>query len=634
MAVVPCFAGGGSSTATHGSTCTVYTNDPAAGLVYVNCATSTRSTLGQYTHKQPPGPSDSDYAESVVSTCEGPGGSNTTEQVYYLYAKANPGYKFVRWVAGKDASGTQESTENPYTKTVSHSTPLPNHNPYSCTAIFIAENAVNTSANFPVGVVDLNPVAPQIGSKVTATASVSKLTQNNSIGNKNMMIEFDHWEDENGEILSNKETYEFEVEREMTLNAIFKDLGEVPQKGKYYRVRNVYNRVLSVEGSYTVNIPMTGTDLPDTSLRWALPFDHNYDEFWTSKNNDDWNDYELDSRICVEASPGTIFYVEEGNNNETELNNGVLSSQGINTKTLTNQSLKVQPMDETFYGYYGVVASSASGAGFQAMPRPADAGKNLPARCLVNVSQFKSSSLNCALAIQPIDEDHIDNFWFGAYAESDMAFENGYWTSMYTAFPYQLYDEGVEAYYITATTEANGTAYACLTKIEDRIVPANSAVLLKCNDPENTKTNRMLPLAPAEVSKKLEGNILEGVFQLYTNSSGDGRKLFDESSMRVLGVNSKGEVGFYKIAPSENGGPVELKANKIYLNMNLLPAEAKAISFKLKESNDGAGIESIIEDGSSIKYEDVDVYDLMGRKVANPKAGSLYIVNGNKILWK
>lgn len=619
------------SSNTHGSTCTVKTNDSAAGLVYVNCATSTRSALGQYTHKQPAAPNDSDYDETITSTCESPGGGTTVEQVYYLYAKPNPGYKFVRWET--TGSGAFESSDNPYTKTVSHSTKLPNHNPYNVTAIFIEFNAVNTECNIPAGMVVLDPVAPQIGDEVTATVKTSKLTQNNSIGNKNMMVEFSHWENGDGTFLSDEETYKFKVEEEMSLRAVYKNLGEVPQAGKYYRVRNVYNRVLSLEGQFKVSIPMTGADLSDAALRWALTYDHDYNEFWTSQANNDWDDYELDNRIWAEASPSTIFYIEDGKNSDTELNNGVLSSQGINTNTLTGEKIKVTPMDDAFYGYYGVVASSANGAAFQAMPRPAD--DNNPARCLVNVSQFKSASLYCALAVQPIDEEHIDYFWFGAKPDEALFMNDEYWTSMYTAFPYECYEpDGVEAYYVTETASANGMPYASLEKIESGIVPANTAVLLKCKSLD-TKGNRLLPLNPSDSRiQPIERNMLRGVFQLYTNTNKEGRRLFDEHTMRVLGVNSAGEVGFYKLAKDYEGNSVELKANKIYLDLSSLAESAKFVSYSLGSDGDEASIEQIIEDGSSVKYENNDIFDLLGRKVTHPAAGNIYIINGKKLIWK
>ena len=628
--------GGDSSTPpsnnpTHGATCTVKTNDSAAGLVYVNSSVTTKS-MG-YNHWQPAAPNDDEYVAEMTTVNESEGGGTTTEAMFYLYAKPNPGYKFVRW------DGSQSSTENPFNMKVSHSTKLPNHNPYYMTAYFIQENAVNTESNVSVGRIKLEPEAPQIGEKVKATAEVVGLSQNNTTPNKNMMIVFDHWEkwigDECADNNFGSDTdIEFEVTEEITLKAVFRELGGLPQKGKYYRVRNVYNRVLTLEGGYKVNIPMTGTDIDDSLLRWALPIDHDYNEFWTSSANNDWEEYEKDGIICPEASPNTIFYMSEGSKNGDNFTNGVLTAQGVDTKTLTGQTLQVTPVDEQYYGYYGVVAQTAAGAGFKAMPRPADPEKNLPARCLVNVSSFQSASIYCALAIQPIDEEHIDDFWFGAKPEEAMWFDGGYWTSMYTSFPYECYEEdGVEAYYITEATTKDNVTYALMTKIEDGRVPANSGVLLKCKS-LNTKENRLLPLDPETKIDALEGNVLEGVFQLYKDANRNGRVEFEEDYMRVFGVDSKKNVGFFKLSNDENGQAAVLKANRAYINMNKFSNPTRAISFIIGNVDGMASIDEIEEDGSSVMYEDNKVFDLMGRLVAEPKAGNIYIVNGKKVLWK
>lgn len=618
---------------THGSTCTVKTNNPAAGLVYANCAVTSYSYIGGYSHWKPDGPKDEDYVEEIKVECNSEGRNTTCEQIYYLYAKPNPGFKFLRWDDGPDNATTPE-----FDYKVSHSTTLPNHNPYYATAIFVAENAVNTETNIPAGIVMLDPEAPQIGQTVTATIKTTKLSENNSPENKNMMVEFDHWEDELGNNLGSEETISFPVEREMTLRAIYKDLSALPQKGKYYRVRNVYNRVLSVEGDFKVNIPMSGKDIPDALLRWALTYDHDYDEFHTSKSNHEWDEYEKDGKIWAEASPGTIFFMQDGEKNGNDFERGVLSSQGIDTKTLTDQTLKVTPMDPKFYGYYGVVAQALNEAGFQAMPRPAGHEDHPLDRCIVNVSGFKSSSIYCALAIQPIDEEHIENFWFGAYAEKEMLFEGGYWTSMYASFPYRIYDEkNVEAYYIKNDSQTiNGITYLILTKIDDGVIPANSAVLLKCKDAENTKSNRLLPLNPSKVTKgELEGNILEGCIQLYSKEDkSEGYQKFDPSFMRVLGVNKNGDVGFYKLENDENGQEINLKTNKAYLNLDLLSSDSGSVSFRLATDKTSTGLESLVEDGSSVRFEDNAVYDIFGRKTSNPQAGNIYIVNGKKVLWR
>lgn len=619
----------------YGSSLTIKTQDAVMGLVYVNCAETTVSGLmdKKYTHKQPAAPKEDEYVESMRIECEGPGGGSATEQCYYLYAKPMPGYKFTGWIDDKNNPLSGDDKSNPMTYIVTHNTKLPNHNPYYATATFVKSNAVNTEVNLPVASIILEPEAPQIGDKVKATVKTKTLSQNNSAPNKNMMVRFDHWEID-GEFASDKEDFEFTVDKEITLKAIYKELGEIPQLGKYYRVRNVYNRVLSLEGDFKVTVPPTGIDLSQASLRWARTHDHDFDSFKSSTKNDDWNESEeAEGLIWAEASPGTILYVSEGSASGEEINNVVLTCQGIDTKSITGETLNVQRVSDAYYGYYGVVATKAQGAGFQAMPRSADPEKNELERCIVNISQFKEASMYCALAIQPIDIEHIDDFWFGARAE--LSHDGAYWSSMYTSFPYECYEpDGVEAYYVkeTSVTESSKTSYVELTKIESGIVPANTAVLLKCQGIE-TKGNRLLPLQPNDPRiQELDGdNLLKGVFQLYTNSAKAGRVSFDESTMRVFGANSNGEAGFYKLGANADGSLRDLAANKAYLDISTLSPEAVAASYAIGGNGEESSLDAIVSDAPEAIY---DVYDLMGRKVAHPSSGQIYIVNGQKVLWK
>lgn len=65
--------------------------------------------------------------------------------------------------------------------------------------------------------------------------------------------------------------------------------------------------------------------------------------------------------------------------------------------------------------------------------------------------------VNGDLEIQPVDIEHIDKYYFGAMPDETMKAEGGYWTSMYTAFPYECYEpDGVEAYVAESEELQNG----------------------------------------------------------------------------------------------------------------------------------------------------------------------------------
>lgn len=622
------FACGKVQGATFNSKVTASTSDDNRGLVCAKFATTKYSAIGAifggsaYTHTAPSAPKNNDeYLSVSVASYEGHTGGNTACEVkVYLYAQPKEGYVFDHWEINNNEKTDFSTSEQNYNFLWVHYTKAPSAGTTTAIAYFRPESNVTPKTNLPVGLVSLDKEKPQIGDEVTATFTMNRIAQSGTIGNKNMMVEFVNWTDENGTILSEEETCKFKVEREMEIIANFRTLGEVPQPGKYYRVRNVYNRVMAVAGSYSVNIT-SATDISTTLLRWVLPDNHDYEEFWTGPKNDEWILADEVEPLCVEAAPSTIFYIKDGKISNGQLTQAELVGQNVNTKVITGNLLSTSSVDDQYYGYYGITASSFSGAGLQWQVR--EEGP------VFNISTFKSSNNNCAFAIQPIDEEHIDYFWFGADADEDMEFEDGYWTTMYAGFPYKIYDKGVEAYYITTDRQTvNDITYFNLVKIEDGIIPANEAVLLKCSVPNDTKSNRLLPLNPSDVSKTtLEGNILKGSFQLYTDKNKNGRVTFNPENMRVLGLNNDGIVGFYKLTES-----TELSANKAYLDLSQIPAEARSVALRITSKDFVTGVETI-EDGKG-GYERDIIYDLMGNRVINPQPGTIYIVNGKKMLWR
>lgn len=234
------------------------------------------------------------------------------------------------------------------------------------------------------------------------------------------------------------------------------------------------------------------------------------------------------------------------------------------------------------------------------------------------------------MAIQPIDEAHMDEFWFGASADESMDFDGGYWTSMYTGFPYECRD-GVEAYYASKAVEANGLCYINIEKIESGIVPPYSAVLLKCQG-TRSRQNRLLPLDFNGDYPALEGNLLSGVFQLYTDKERNGLVKFDESTMRIFGRNTAGELGFYKLAPDTEGSISYLKTNKVYLDLTKLESSVSG-PLRIRINKDGSSGMGSLEDAFCRPHDDI-IYDLNGRRVLNPQPGSVYIRNGRKFIMR
>lgn len=618
-------------------------NSLGFGSVAVKHAKTTVSGFGtkSYSHTKDGGDPKypDDYGDEKSDEYTTEGGTNRAEHCFYIYAHANEGYEFANWSAsdpkGNDVIGSTSAEHQFIFDNSTDKGTLP----YTVTAIFRKVGVIKRETNNNAGTIKLSPDVPLTGDETIATAVLNEVGD----GNTNMMTYFSHWEieDEEGlhQIYDNPYTFEA---KPMTLKAVFDSHDEVPRVGKYYRVRNAYNRVLAVAGNFKWTPTMLNADVPTALLRWAMPLDYNEDDF-----NASWPVSDAFEPIYPEASPSTIFYIESGTNGEETLTGAVLTGQGLNTKDNTGQTLDVVKVFDHFYGYYGIECKvSNEKVAFKAIPRE-DEG-------IINLTSAAYSSPVCAMAIQPIDEEHIDLFWFGAKPEEHMDYDNGLWTSMYTAFPYKVYEpDGVEAYYITETKspERNDNTYACLTKIEDGIVPANTAVLLKCHSTDS-KENRLIPLAPGEVTKKIEGNLLKGEFQLYTDANKNGRKNYDASSMRLLGLDAMGSLGFvdvtkegdmvqqYETFAVGDDNDAELAPNKIYLDLNEVSDEHRgAEAFRIttyKEYNDNftTGIADIMVDNPGVKDSDRNIYDLFGRTITNPQRGNIYIINGKKVLWR
>lgn len=564
-----------------------------------------------------------DYGDSKYDEYTFIAGSSAT-CAYYVYAKANVGCEFSYWSETENGEPLDLKAEDKYSWTHyagTHSKKLYAH--------FKKIGYIETEVNNNAGYITLSNDDAVAGEVITAKVTLRAVDKN-----INMMSYFSHWEILNPETREVLETYtedeiSFEV-KPMILRAVFASKGANPgdenqkfEKGKYYRVRNAYNRVLSLEGSFDAKLSTSNLDVPTSLLRWALPFDYDASSFNAGSG---WELSDAYKPIWPEATPSTIFYLEDCQSSGDNFTNIVLTGQDVNTYSITGYKFDLVP-SESFYGYFTIDATvSGQKVRFKAFSRDGYG--------IVNVSTPNNDAM-VAMAAQPIDAEHIDDFWFGAYATSDAANEGGYWTSMYTAFPYELYDPGVEAYYIKKqqAQNINGDTYLMLEKIEDGIVPAFTAVLLKCNEPENTKANRMLPLDPSTVTKTIDDNLLEGVFQLNEYKEGDRNyrdtRLYSNDNIRVLGVNKNGQVGLFKMSDH-----TLLAANKAYLDISKLETEINTMSIRFSTMRDTAtGIEGIVFDKEQNVDSDV-IYDLYGRRVTNPVSGNFYIINGKKVIWK
>ena len=141
-----------------------------------------------------------------------------------------------------------------------------------------------------------------------------------------------------------------------------------------------------------------------------------------------------------------------------------------------------------------------------------------------------------------------------------------------------------------------------MTEVANREIPAGKAIILK-------SSSSSITLTAATTSATLEGNQLVGT----------ATDIANPGNAYVLNKGTNG-VGFYKLSSTGTIG-----ANKAYLTYS-----AGAPSFLNFVEGNVTGIEMPKAETTN---SDAEVYDLQGRRVANPTKG-LYIVNGKKFVIK
>ena len=582
-------------------------------------------------------PADGDYKQTMTVSLSHKESETST---VYLFAKPLiEGQVLQYWLDANDNVIRDNSVS------VKGSTDSTKPGTYSYRAVFGAPIAVKVaSSNTACGTVAIDKPDNVIGDEVTVTATTVKIpgeVQNEYC--KNTMVEFEGWFTEDGTCVSKEASYNFVANEYVVLTARFKTLASIKTAG-YYRVRNVYGRVLGVEGSFKFDTSASPAYL-EGLLHWHLPDDCVKADF----ANRSWNGSDDNPAVDAESMPSAVVWMEGSNlktnvgANANVLEKVVLYGQGTDTKTLTGYTFTLKTAAENAHGYHYLYGGLS--AGFKMTHYEMDEDHDFDGvndghfqYCRALIGRANATGPFSWMAVQPIDEEHFDTFWFGASAQESMEFDGGYWTSMYTAFPYACRD-GVEAYYVKDAVLHNGVNYLQLTKVEDGVVPAKSAVLLKCQG-TRSRQNRLMPLDYNTDYGTLEGNLLDGSFSLYTSATRqkdnikpnnanyayfvkEGRPTFTDN-MRVFGVNAKGEVGFYRMAKNEDGSAQMLEPNKVYLNVNKLSEQQRTAPMRISINRlDESGVEIITD--TDFDQHEPEYYTVDGMRVQTPQPGNIYI---------
>ncbi len=167
---------------------------------------------------------------------------------------------------------------------------------------------------------------------------------------------------------------------------------------------------------------------------------------------------------------------------------------------------------------------------------------------------------------------------------------------------------GVTAYYATRRDDNN---IVRLKTVPDGIVPANQGVLLVG---AVNKTKAML-----DVDYRTEATADVNIFR--NTASGPTAM---GANCYILAQTVEQGIGFYHATPSST-----LSQGKAYLDFSSSPVRAFTLSFG--DDDVTTGISSINADGNA---ENAPVYDLSGRRIAQPSGRGIYIKNGKKYFVK
>lgn len=240
--------------------------------------------------------------------------------------------------------------------------------------------------------------------------------------------------------------------------------------------------------------------------------------------------------------------------------------------------------------------------------------------------------------IYTLDESKTDGA-LGANTKAKYTKDNMYYTTMYTYFPYKLLD-GVKAYYLPMAEESydSDNNRVVFTELTSGIVPPYTAVVLECQDVQNTNgdvsgvKNRILPLMPEAVPESdyinPSYNLLKGYISMNGNVVANNNTL-----MYVLSTKEPYGLGFYHYTGAN------MSANKAYLELPEAVDEypqANSVTFRFGQPEETPT--SIALSNLLVDEADGAVFDLQGRKVAEsiltPLPRGIYITKGKKFTVK
>ena len=448
-------------------------------------------------------------------------GSNSNATVY-LYAQAYDGYSFDNWTSdNKNVQINNSTSPDNATANLSRINSEDRDNPttFSFTAHFVKQT----------GVVKVKPEDADKGSTL--------INNNNNVLGDNVTLTaipkggrlFLGWTKEGGSsgYVSTANPYSFTIDADNigTYIAHFSDV----TKG-YIRLQNKSTEKFV---SYYGNGSPTGT------LESGLAFNGSLQMIDASK---------------AQGNPETVFLKTAHQNSSGSLGFDLMAHD-VSYSTLVDAQHLLN-MEEVSAGVYRIYANVGSQKSYLC-----DNGS-------LSMSIMSTPDASAEWYVYDLSGSSAEGA-FGANTKAKYTDGEGkYYTTMFADFAYQC-GEGVKAYYLPATEESYDAEEKVVhfTEVPNGKVPANTAVVLECNNVQNdfssTKTvvNILTPILPEDAPAQIvsEGsNILKG----YVLVNDENWVANNKTTMYILSFDN--HLGFYH-SNSETMSP-----NKAYLDVGTI----------------------------------------------------------------
>lgn len=526
-------------------------NMMAGSKTYYYKVTATASPKGEgkvYVSDKQTAPKSSDYGDEKIFTASERSTQQAASKEFYLFAQPANDYVFDKWT--KDDGTTEVSKQkNASTGTLTSSS-KEEKSPaeFGYIAHFIkAGDAYVASEDESIGTVGISNATNAVGDEVTLTAYPDMFSGT-----------FKAWT-KDGKEVSTENPYTFTVSdaNKGKYVATFNKI-DMANTGFYCVVRNVgHNRNLGLMGISDKTVSSSNRYLKNSIM--------------LLESNSD----------VMHSSPAFVLKITGTADGNGGLNNTNMSAQGMDSKSIANNKTYTFSKHGDHYYIYGSAGSATAYMVDFNDTRTNEESLGVVYHPGINNGANENDG-SYHWQVIPITRNSTDAY-FGAMPSEKAKVGDKYYTTMYTAFPYECLD-GVKAYTVD-NINADGSVH--LKEITSGKVPSKTAVVLACNSTKPSE-NRLLPLL--EEPAAVEGNnLLKGEIWLKneTKTEDQYRKKFNASTMRVLGNNSG---TFDNVNNSDvlegtgsKGTLTYIKNNTCYLDVSNVENPATSYTLSTKE---------------------------------------------------